>query len=378
MKKKHKIAIVGAGGIGQAVALILAELSEESPVIYLGDAYETSAQEAVKWVKEGLTKEATVEAFNMPFEGINDAMQTVFEDCAVVLDCLPGSQAPRIAGFAKQYGMHYANLTEYVQETNDIIELAKDAETGFILQTGLAPGFINVVANGLYQDFVKDTGNEQIEYLGMKVGALSKNASAPHFYGFTWSPIGVATEYIKEAVVVRDYQTIDHPSLAERETIIIDGKTYEADLTSGGAADMPQALQGKVKNLDYKTLRYPGHYTWVDSVIDAIEDVDQKIQQLQDKMLSEIPRLEEDVVVMHANVVGYDQNENLITREKVFHIYPMQVGNHTLRAIQSTTAAPLAESCRMLLEGDLKGVVFQSQINSKNFAKGPFVSAVYG
>ena len=378
MKKEHKIAIVGAGGIGQAVALILAELSEVSPIIYLGDAYESSAHNAVEWVKKGLTKDCSIDAFSMPFEGINKAMHTVFEECAVVLDCLPGSQAPRIAAYAKQYGMHYANLTEYVQETNDIIELAKDAETGFILQTGLAPGFINVVANGLYQDFIKDTGNEQIEYLGMKVGALTKNASAPHFYGFTWSPIGVATEYIKKAIVVRDYQTILHPSLAERETIIIEGTTYEADLTSGGAADMPQALQGRVRHLDYKTLRYPGHYAWVDSIVDTIEDTDKKIQQLQDKMLSEIPRLEEDVVVMHANVIGYDQNKALISREKVFHIYPMRVGKHTLRAIQSTTAAPLAESCRMLLEGDLKGVVFQSQIDCKIFAKGPFVSAVYG
>ena len=314
----------------------------------------------------------------MPFEGINDAMQAVFEQCEIVLDCLPGSQAPRIAALAQEFGMHYANLTEYVQETNDIIELAKDAETGFILQTGLAPGFINVIANGLYQDFVAETGMEQVEYIGMKVGALTKNASSPHFYGFTWSPVGVATEYIKDAVLVRDFKTQTHPSLAERELIVIDGRTYEADLTSGGAADMPEALSGKVKNLDYKTLRYPGHYNWVDSIINSIENNYQKIKTLQAEMESRVPRLEEDVVVMHTNLIGFDQNKVLRSKEKVYHIYPQKIGKHTLRAIQTTTAAPLAESCRMLLEGNLKGVIFQSQLDTKAFAKGRFVAAIYG
>jgi saccharopine dehydrogenase-like NADP-dependent oxidoreductase len=60
-----------------------------------------------------------------------------------ILDCLPGSQAPRIAEFAKDYELHYANLTEYVAETEKIKTLAKDATTGFILQTGLAPGYID-------------------------------------------------------------------------------------------------------------------------------------------------------------------------------------------------------------------------------------------
>ncbi len=377
MNKKHNICIVGAGGIGQAVALILAEWSGVRPDIYIGDAYPEAAANAIKWIQSGLTKETNISSFIMPFEGVNEEMQSVFEKCDIILDCLPGSLAPRMASYAKQYNMHYANLTEYVAETNQIIDLAKDADTGFILQTGLAPGFINVVANGLYQDFVELTGNDKVEYIGMKVGALTKNASAPHFYGFTWSPVGVATEYVKDAIVVRDYQTKETASLSEREKIIIDGRTYEVDLTSGGAADLPQALAGKVRNLDYKTIRYVGHYDWVDSILTSISDSASKINTLQSEMLSKVPRLEEDVVVMHANVIGYEKGNSLRALEKVYHVYPQKVGKHTLRAIQTTTAAPLAESARMLLEGNLKGVVFQSQINPKDFSDGRYVSTVY-
>ena len=90
----------------------------------------------------------------MSAEGINEQMKAAFERCDILLDCSPGGQAPRMARFAKDFKMHYANLTEYVAETDEIIELAEDAETGFILQTGLAPGFINVLAMSLYQKFV--------------------------------------------------------------------------------------------------------------------------------------------------------------------------------------------------------------------------------
>jgi hypothetical protein len=53
----------------------------------------------------------------------------------------PGSAAPRIAQFAKDFKLHYTNLTEYVAETEEIIALSKNTDTGFLLQTGLAPGY---------------------------------------------------------------------------------------------------------------------------------------------------------------------------------------------------------------------------------------------
>jgi len=377
MNKKHKIAIVGAGGIGRAVALILAEWSKVTPTIFIGDAFEEAANSAGEWLEAGLTRPANIQSFLMPMEGINEAMKGIFDQADILLDCLPGSLAPRMASYALEYDMHYANLTEYVQETNEIIAMSEGASTGFVLQTGLAPGFINILAHGLYQDFVAQTGNEQIEYLGMKVGALTQHAVAPHFYGFTWSPVGVATEYIKQAEVVRNYKKVKHASLADRETMIIDGRPYEADLTSGGAADLPQALAGKVTNLDYKTLRYPGHYAWVDSIVGQLTSDDQKIEELQAAMESVVPRYEDDLVVIHANVIG-KEGKMLRTLEKAFHIYPQQVGKHRLRAIQTTTAAPLAEAARILLEGQHQGVVFQSQIDRDDFMNGRFVSAVYG
>ena len=378
MDKNKNIVICGAGGIGKAVGLLLAESDQVDVGIYIGDVNLEAANASTKWIEEGVGKLGIVVPFKMPYEGSTTEMDAIFKKSDVVLDCLPGSQAPRIASLAKQFKLHYANLTEYVKETDDIIELAKDAETGFVLQTGLAPGFINVLANKLYLDFCEDFGVKTIDKMSMKVGALTQHARAPHFYGFTWSPVGVATEYLKDAIVVRNGKKVNVPALSQRETIIIDHVTYEDDLTSGGAADLPDAFEGKVKHLDYKTLRYPGHYQWVENICSILPEGSDKIQQLQDIMQAHVPMLEDDVVIIYASVQGKDKGGVLRSKEASYRIEPMLVGTKTLRAIQSTTAAPLAECARILLEGKWKGVVFQSQIDPTSFMSGPFVSRVYG
>ena len=314
----------------------------------------------------------------MPLEGTSEEMIEIFKSCTVVLDCLPGSQAPRIARLARDYDLHYANLTEYVKETNEVIEIAKGSDRGFVLQTGLAPGFINVLANKLYQDFSKNYQVESVDKISMKVGALTRHAVAPHFYGFTWSPVGVATEYMKDCVAVRNGKKVLVPALSELETIIIDGITYEDNLTSGGAADLPDFFAGKVKDLDYKTLRYPGHYQWVKNVLSVIPDGDDKVEKLQEIMQTFIPSVEDDVVIIYACVKGKDHKGVLRALEGSYAIEPVMVGTKKLRAIQTTTAAPLAEAARMLLTGKWSGPVFQSQLDPETFMNGPFVSSIYG
>ena len=63
---------------------------------------------------------------------------------------------------------------------------------------------------------------------------------------------------------------------------------------------------------------------------------------------------------------------------KAFFVKPLEINGQTLRAIQTTTAAPLCQSAMMLLSGDYKGIVLQSRINAQEFLHGKFVSHVYG
>ena len=378
MKKHHNIIIAGAGGIAEAVGLLLLEWSDVTPTLFIGDRNHPKANEVAQWIEDGATKSGIVKGFHLHETELTEEMKSILTQGAIILDCLPGSQAPRIAQFAKDYQLHYANLTEYVAETDAIITLAKNSKTGFILQTGLAPGYINLLANGLFQQFCKDFEVKKVDKLEFKVGALTINAVAPHYYGFTWSPVGVATEYLKDTVVIRDFAKTKLPSLSERATIIIDGIAYEEDLTSGGAADLPDALQGKVRSLDYKTLRHPGHYSWIDELLSKTENKENAIYELQQKMQEVIPAIEDDQIVLYTAVEGTDSTGILRRREISKRILPQIVGKRKLRAIQTSTAAPLAQAAQLLLESSLTGVALQSQIDPKTFLKGNYVVRVYG
>tara|TARA_R110002073_G_scaffold4213_4_gene28043 strand:- start:244 stop:1386 length:1143 start_codon:yes stop_codon:yes gene_type:complete len=378
MKQHYNIIIAGAGGIAEAAALLLAEWSQINPTIYIGNRTLAKAEKVAKWVQDGTTKKCEVHAFHLPEDGTTKEMETIFKKGDALLDCLPGSLAPKMAQIAKDFSLHYANLTEYVAETDQIIQLAKNATTGFILQTGLAPGYIDVLANHLFQQFCKDYHVDTVDSLSFKVGALTDHAVAPHYYGFTWSPVGVATEYIKDCIALRNAKKTTVPALSERATISINGISYEEDLTSGGAADLPDALAGKVGSLDYKTLRHPGHYKWVDNIIKNLPKTDITIRKLQRLMLAEIPHIEDDQIILYAAVEGKDAKGILRRREIAKKISPLQVGKHTLRAIQTTTAVPLLQSIKYLLETESKGVILQSQLDTHLFLNGDFIVPVYG
>lgn len=371
------IFIAGSGGIGEAAALLLREWSKFDVKLILGDVNEANLASAKDFVTGGSKKKGKVETVLMTPDGHNDVMTAAFNSSDVLLDCSPGSQAPRMAQFAFDFKMHYANLTEYVAETEKIMKLAKKAETGFVLQTGLAPGYINVLAMSLYREFVEKYENEKVERIGMKVGALTAHAHAPHYYGFTWSPIGVATEYVKNSRVIRKYKITEKPALSARERIIIGARTYEADLTSGGAADLPDFFAGKAKELDYKTLRYVGHYDWVDSLVKKLPKDRSLPKKLEAVMLEKVPSVEDDLVLVHASVDGFDAGGRRRMVEKAYFIEPLELNGRHLRAIQTTTAAPLCESATMLLTGKHKGVILQSQIEPGEFLSGSFVSAIY-
>jgi len=378
MKRSSQILISGAGGIARAAALMLSESSKISPNIYIGNRTVSNARSAVKWVKAGCSRKVNIQAVHIPEEGISGELKELLPRIDLLLDCLPGSQAPRMARLARDFRLHYVNLTEYVAETNEIMEIARDAETGFVLQSGIAPGYIDILAHGLYLDFCKDFGTETVDKLELKVGALTNHAVGPHYYGFTWSPVGVATEYCKDASVLRDYRKDTLPSLSEKARLVIDGITYEDNLTSGGVADLPDALAGKVRTLDYKTIRHPGHYDWVQRQLAELKDRPDPVSALQERMEEVIPHVEDDFIILYAAVEGKDATGTLRRREIAKKIFPQKVGHHTIRAIQATTASPMLQAAAVLLETSRSGLILQSQLDPQEFLQGDFIVSVYG
>jgi saccharopine dehydrogenase-like NADP-dependent oxidoreductase len=377
MSRTHQVVIAGAGGMGSATGLLLRELGDFEVDLFVGDADLEKARAAAAWIREGSARPGEVLSFRVPPEGTSPEFEEILSRGHILLDCLPGREAPRMALLARSFDLHYANLTEHVKQTEEILEIARGAERGFILQTGLAPGYVNVLGHGLFQRFCREQNVAAAECLEMRVGALTTTARPPHFYGFTWSSIGVATEYVKPATVLRDHRLTTRPSLSERAPILIDGIVYEEALTSGGAADLPAAFKGKVRHLDYKTLRYPGHYAWVEELLRQVPEGEDRADHLLRKMAEVVPFMEDDLVVIYAAVEGRGAEGALHRLESSRLIRPRRVGARTLKAIQGTTAAGLAESARLLLTEDIQGVCLQSQIDPAHFMAGPFVAEIF-
>ena len=371
------VCIAGAGGIGSAVSVLLRQFYGKPVDIYIGDINAAAREKAVRWIADSGAQATILESFDMSADWQSD-FESRGVNVDIILDCLPGRFAPSTAKAALRLDAHYVNLTEYVDETKEIMALAEGAKTGFGLQSGVAPGFVNVLGKALFEEFCTEYGVQKANALEMRVGALGRNAVGPHFYNFTWSPIGVATEYIKPAEVVRNHEFKVVPSLSERRTVWVDGLLMEEELTSGGAADLPMTYQDQIANIDYKTFRYPGHWAWVDAELANMSDEVDKIAELEKIMLSEISAVEEDLIIVYAAVEGKDANGALRRIEASYRVEPIQIGKVKLRAIQSTTAAGMAEVARILLEGNHSGVLLQSQIDPQAYLNGPFAGVIYG
>ena len=106
-----------------------------------------------------------------------------------VLTATPYNLTPLVAAAAKKAGAHYLDLTEDVESTRAIRKLAEGADTAFIPQCGLAPGFIGIVAHDLTQKF------DKLRDVNMRVGALPQFPHNALKYNLTWSTDGVINEY---------------------------------------------------------------------------------------------------------------------------------------------------------------------------------------
>ena len=116
-------------------------------------------------------------------------------------------------------------------------------------------------------------------------------------------------------------------------------------------------------SLDYKTLRYPGHYSWVQEQINNLDQLDRPIEALQRIMEKQIPHIEDDQIILYAAVQGKDSHGTLRRREISKQILPQKVGKYQLRSIQTTTAVPLIQSAQLLLESTYRGIILQSEID---------------
>ncbi len=341
----NKILVLGLGKVGSLLGVLLHK----------------------KFTVTGLDKQKPHYEYKLPFEVIsgdvtnNDFMKATLLEFDAVVSALPYFLNKNIATLAHELGKHYFDLTEDVDTTNYIRQLAKTSKAVMAPQCGLAPGLIGIVGTHLTKSFTK------LRDIELRVGALPRYPNGQMAYSFTWSPAGVINEYINDAEVIHNGLRKMVPSLEGIEYINIEGQEFEAFTTSGGLGTMCETFEGKVDTLNYKSIRYPGHGKLMRFLMYELILKEDK-QRLEDILKNAKPPVKEDVVYVYAVVEGW-QDEKLFRNEYFKEFHPIAIEGKSWRAISWTTAASVVSVIEMVASGKLpqKGFLKQEEINFDAF-----------
>lgn len=298
-----------------------------------------------------------------------DSMQQLFQQQTfdAVISSLPFHCNTVIAQYAKDFAMHYFDLTEDTAVANTVKQLAKDAEKAFVPQCGLAPGFISIVAHSLMQGF------EQLDTVKMRVGALPVNSNNALQYCLTWSTEGLINEYANTCYGINQGKLSAAQPLQGIETIKIDGVTYEAFNTSGGIGHLAECYLDKVNVMNYKTIRYPGHCERMSLLMNDLKLKDD-LPMLKHILERALPKTYQDVVIIYVSVMGQRHGE-FVEHNYVNKVYPQKIFKQDWSAIQVTTAASVAAVVDIVLNNEKH---YRGFIGQENFALSDFLNNRFG
>ncbi len=254
MTRKPVFAVLGSGMQGTAAAYDLARFSGAEQ-IRMGDRSFEQARSAADRVHSLVDRDVcrAYEADALEPESLALLLDGV--DC--VLSCVPYWMHPHVAQAALANRCNMVDLggnTEITRKTLALDAQAKEAGVSLIPDTGLAPGLVNSIGLALIESM------EEVESVKLFCGVLPQDPKPPFNYKLTFNVEGLVTEYDHKAIVLRDGRVQEVDTLQEIEWVNVDelGR-LEAFTTSGGTSTAPYTFEGKLRNYEYKTLRYPGH-----------------------------------------------------------------------------------------------------------------------
>ena len=341
----RKVAIVGAGKIGSTVLDLLVG----------SGAYEVLVIDQSAEALAGLNPATRVETVALAIDEPG-TLAAALQGRFAVVNCAPYHLTTRVAEAAKAAGAHYLDLTEDVASSRVVRDLAADSATAFIPQCGLAPGFITIAAWDLCKHF------DELHDVRLRVGALPRYPSNALNYNLTWSTDGVINEYCEPCEAIVNGRLREVPPLEECEEFALDGVTYEAFNTSGGLGTLCQTLDGRVRNLNYRTIRYPGHAAIMKALLNDL-NLRNRRPLLKDILENAVPATLQDVVIVFVTVSGM-KDGRLMQETYVNRIYAQPVGGQMKSAIQITTAGAICAVLDLLSEGRLpqRGFIRQEDI----------------
>ncbi len=246
-----KILVLGAGRMGHGAAFDLIHNSPEVESVTIADLDLEKAEAVARAVSTDRIKAAKIDVSNEA-----DAARIMAPHDSAI-SCVNYWYNESLSRAAIGTGTNFCDLggNNYVVDSQLALDdEAKAAGISIIPDCGLAPGMVSILAMHGAKQF------ETLDEIRIRVGGLPQNPQPPLDYQLVFSVEGLINEYVEVARVIRDGKIGEVPSMTELESLSFDGfPPLEAFQTSGGTSTLPDTFLGKIKELDYKTIRYSGH-----------------------------------------------------------------------------------------------------------------------
>lgn len=260
----YRYVVLGAGRQGLAIAYDLGKFCQASSII-IADRDAGLARRGATRVNLLLKRKLCLPA---RADASREAeLRKLFKGADCVVSAVPYYFNLRAARAAVASKAHFCDLggnTGVVLRELELYERARRAGVSVVPDTGLMPGMGNTIAVWLM---------DQLEVpLSVKIrcGGLPQKPKPPLNYKLVFSVEGLINEYFGTAYVIRDGKPQGIPTFSELEEIDLPKPLgrCQAFVTSGGTSTCPWTLAGRVREYDYKTIRYPGHYEKIKALLD--------------------------------------------------------------------------------------------------------------
>ena len=300
-----------------------------------------------------------------------------------VLCALPYYFNEPMTRLAIQAGCHFADLggnTEIVfaQKEHDGAAAAKGVSV--IPDCGLAPGMVNILAaEGLRRI-------DQADSVRIYVGGLPQHPEPPLNYQIVYSLEGALDYYATPSWVLREGKPVEVDALSELEKVEFPAPvgTLEAFHTGGGISTMPFAWEGRVRTMEYKTLRYPGHVAIMRPIreLGLISNTPIDVKGVQvvprDVFIAAVqPQLRKpegrDLVALRVRVTGTHQGNPASVSFQLIDYFDEELG---ISAMMRTTGYSLALTGILQVEGKVLAKGVKTPDEATPF--GPYVAGLAG
>jgi lysine 6-dehydrogenase len=347
-----KVLVLGAGRMGYGAAFDLAHNSPNVSGVTIADFDAEKSGSAAVAIGSDKVTATKVDAGNF-----DDAVELMRGHDSVI-SCVNYWYNESLSKAAIKTGANFCDLggNNYVVDSQLALDAeAKAAGISIIPDCGLAPGMVSILAMHGASKF------DEVEEIHIRVGGLPQHPVPPLDYQLVFSVEGLINEYVEVARVIRDGRLAEIESMTELESLSFDGfPLLEAFQTSGGTSTLPDTFLGKIKELDYKTIRYAGHCekfkTMIDLglcssdevLVDFAKVTPRKVfgELLQRNLPADGP----DYVLVRLDFVGITGGE---TKRLRYDIVDKQDEARGLSAMMRTTAFPASIIAQMMARGDV-------------------------